>query len=77
MYKVIYTKMLDNADDAIAESLAYDNYKDAKAAFDEHVKKLVGIMLENDICTCKMSMHNNIAAIKIEGEHHCLALKEC
>lgn len=75
MYKVIYTKSLDNADSIEAHSNVFDTTINATQAFDRLVKSLVDEMLQNSYLDCKMSIHNNKALIKIESTHHCIVIE--
>lgn len=74
MYKVIYTKTRDNADDVIAESTNFEDEKPAIELFNNYVNSLVNEMLYNELLVCKMSIHNHKASIKIEGTHYCIAI---
>ena len=74
MYRVIYTKTLDHADDVIAESEVFEDEKSAIAAFNDSVQSHISIMLNNELLNCKMSIHKHKALIKIEGTHYCIAI---
>ena len=74
MYKVIYTKTRDYADDVIAESTSFKDEKPAFELFNNYVNSLVNEMLYNELLNCKMSIHNHKAVIKIEGTHYCIAI---
>lgn len=74
MFKVIYTKTLDNADDVVAESWEYDNVDLAIDLFNERVKKLLDEILGNEFIKSKISIHKHKAIIKMESTHHCLAV---
>lgn len=74
MFKVIYTKTLDNADDVVAESWEYDNLDLAITLFNERVKKLLDEILGNEFIKAKISIHKHKAIIKIESTHYCLAV---
>lgn len=74
MYKVIYTKTRDYADDVIAESTSFEDEKPAFELFNNYVNSLVNEMLYNELLNCKMSIHAHKAVIKIEGTHYCIAI---
>jgi len=74
MFKVIYTKTLDNADDIVAESWEYDNLDLAITLFNERVKKLLDEILGNEFIKSKISVHKHKAIIKMESTHYCLAV---
>lgn len=74
MFKVVYTKSLENADDIIAESWEYENKKFAVQLFNERVKKLINEILSNEFCNSKISIHKYRALITIESTHHCIAI---
>lgn len=74
MFKVIYTKTLDNADDVVAESWEYDNLDLAITLFNERVKKLLDEILGNEFIKSKISIHKHKAIIKMESTHYCLAV---
>lgn len=74
MYKVIHTKSLETADEAIAESWEYNDKADAVNQFSSLVSQVLSEVLENSLLNCKASIHHNKAVIKIEGVHHCIAV---
>lgn len=74
MYKMIYTKSLDNADEIIAESWEYQKKEDAIELFNERVFSLIKKMLNNEFMHVNINMHRYRALIKVEGEHHCFAV---
>lgn len=74
MYKVIYTKSLDYADDVVAESWEYENYDLALNLFSERVNRIVKEILDNEFLKAKISIHKHKAIAKIEDTHHCIAI---
>ena len=74
MFKVVYTKSLDNVDDVVAESWEYENLDLAIQLFNERVNKLVAEVLENEFLKTKISIHRHKALIRIEDSHHCIAV---
>ena len=76
MHKVIYTKSLDNADEVEASAEEFEDINQARAAFDQIVKKLMYNALDNEYLKCKMSIHNHKALVQIEGQHHCVVLQK-
>lgn len=74
MFKVVYTKSLDNADDVVAESYEYENLDLAIQLFNERVNKLVDEVLENEFLKTKISIHRHKALIRIEDSHYCIAI---
>ena len=74
MYKVIYTKTLDNVDDVIAESWEYIEKNDAIALFEERLAKLWKEITNNEFLNAKINIHGHKVLIKIESEHHCIAV---
>ena len=48
MFKVIYTKTLENADEVVAESWEYENKDLAINLFNERVNKLIEMILGNE-----------------------------
>jgi len=74
MFKVIYTKTLDNADDIVAESWEYENLNLAIKLFNERVNKLVAEVLKNEFLKTKISIHRHKALIHIEDCHYCIAV---
>lgn len=74
MYKMIYTKTLDNVDEITAESWEYQKKEDAIALFKERVSMLLKEILGNEFLNAKISIHGHKALVKIESEHHCFAV---
>lgn len=74
MHKVIYTKTLDNADDAVAESWEYTDKNDAIALFKERVNKLLQEILSNEFYNAKINIHGHTALIRIESTHYCISV---
>lgn len=74
MCKVIYTKSCDNADEMKVEEHSFDMLDKAISYFNDTVKSIVDVALNNEFLDVKMSMHKHKALIKIESEHHCVAL---
>lgn len=74
MYKVIYTKSLDHADDVVAESWEYENYDLAVNLFNERVNRIVKEILDNEFLKAKISIHKHKAIVKVEDTHHCIAI---
>lgn len=74
MYKMIYTRTLDSADEIIAESWEYQKKEDAIALFNERVSNLITKMLNNEFMYVNMNMHKHKALIKVESVHHCFAV---
>lgn len=74
MQTLIYTKTLSDADDIVAVSMSYDSKDEALAAFNDMLKCLIAKGQENELLNIKVSMHKNKVLVKIEGEHHCLAI---
>ena len=74
MYKVVYTKTLDNADDLEAESWEYESKDLALTLFNERVNKLLAEILENEFLRAKISIHGHKALFKIESTHYCIAV---
>lgn len=76
MYKVVYTKTLDDADEIVAQVFEHEKLQDAINSFNENVKHIVKLAFDNEYFNCKMSMHKHKALIKIENTHYCLAIVE-
>ena len=74
MYKVIHTKSLENADEANVESWEYNDKADAFGMFSSLVHQVLSEVLKNSFLNCKASIHHNIAVIKVESVHHCIAV---
>ena len=74
MFKVVYTKSLDNADDVIAESWEYENKDLAVLLFKERLHKLFSEILDNEFYNAKISIHGYRALVKLESTHYCLAV---
>lgn len=74
MFKVIYTKTLENASDIVAESHEYVDKKNAIALFNERVQKLFDEVKDNSLLSAKFSINHYRAFVRIEGTHHCIAI---
>ena len=74
MYKVVYTKTLDNADDIVAESWEYEDKDLAIALFNERMNKLLAEILDNGFFNAKISIHGHRALVQIESTHYCIAV---
>lgn len=74
MYKVIYTKSLDNADEVVAQIFEHKELQDAIESFNENVKYVMKLAFDNEYVNCKVSMHKHKALIKIEDTHYCIAI---
>lgn len=74
MFKVVYTKSLDNVDDVVAESWECENLDLAIQLFNERVNKLVAEVLENAFLKAKISIYQHKALIRIEDIHYCIAI---
>lgn len=74
MYKVVYTKSLEYADDIETRVWEYENLDLAIELFNEQVNKLVAEVLENEFLNANISIHRHKALIRIEGTHYCIAV---
>lgn len=74
MFKVIYTKTLENADEVVAESWEYENKDLAINLFNERVNKLIEMILGNEYLNTKISIHKHKALFHIESTHYCIAV---
>ena len=74
MFKVIFTKTLENADEVVAESWEYDNKDLAINLFNERVNKLMKEILDNEYYQAKISIHKHKALFHIESTHYCIAV---
>lgn len=74
MYKVVYTKTLDNANDIVAESWEYEDKDLAIALFNERMNKLLAEILDNGFFNAKISICCHRALVKIESTHYCIAV---
>lgn len=74
MFKVIYTKTLENADEVVAESWEYENKDLAINLFNERVNKLIEMILGNEYLNTKISIHKHKALFRIESTHYCIAV---
>ena len=74
MYKVVYTKSLEYADDIETRLWEYENLDSAVNLFNDQVNKLVAEVLENEFLQAKISIHKHKALIRIEGTHYCIAI---
>ena len=74
MYKVVYTKTLDRADEVVAESWEYENKDLAINLFNERVNMLMKEILDNEYYQAKISIHKHKALIRIESTHYCIAV---
>lgn len=77
MYKVVYTKSLENADDIETRLWEYENLDLAINLFNEQVHKLVAEVLENEFLQAKISIHRHKALVCIESTHYCIAIVDC
>lgn len=74
MYKVVYTKSLEYADDIETRVWEYENLDSAVNLFNDQVNKLVAEVLENEFLQAKISIHKHKALIRIESTHYCIAV---
>ena len=74
MYKVVYTKSLEHADDIETRLWEYENLDSAVNLFNDQVNKLVAEVLENEFLQAKISIHKHKALIRIESTHYCIAI---
>ena len=74
MYKMIYTRTLDNADEIIAESWEFQKKEDAIVLFNDSVSRLLKETFNNEFVHVDMNMHKHRALIKVESVHHCFAV---
>ena len=74
MYKVVYTKSLEYADDIETRLWEYENLDSAVNLFNDQVNKLVAEVLENEFLQAKISIHKHKALIRIESTHYCIAI---
>ena len=74
MYKGVYTKTRDHADEVVAESYEFSKIEDAARMFNERISQLFSKALDNHLLHTSISLHGRRALIKIEDAHHCLAV---
>ena len=74
MYKVVYTKSLEYADDIETRVWEYENLDSAVNLFNDQVNKHVAEVLENEFLQAKISIHKHKALIRIESTHYCIAV---
>ena len=74
MYKMIYTRTLDHADDIVAESWEYEKKEDAVALFYERLAKVWKEITNNEFLHTEISVYGHKAFVKIQSEHHCFAV---
>ena len=74
MYKVVYTKTLDNVDNMVAESWEFEDRDTAILLFNGRVNKLINEILDNEFLKARISINKYKALIKIEDTHHCIAV---
>ena len=74
MHTVVFTKSLDNAESMETKFWQYDDFKDAKALFEEKVNELIKTVYDNEFLHANINLFAHNALIKIENTHYCIAI---
>lgn len=67
MWKFIYTRSLDKADEIQAACRCDLTKEEAKRCFDEKVREILALILDNEYMNCTVNIHRMRAVIKVEG----------
>jgi hypothetical protein len=76
LWRYVYTKSLDKADDVRTECRPGLTKEEAKQCFDDKVMELMALVLDNEFLECTVNLHRMRAVITIEGERHVVAAME-
>lgn len=76
LWRFVYTKSLDKADDIKAACRTGLTKEEAKECFDNKVMELMAMVLDNELLNCTMNIHNMKAVIQVEGVRHVVAAME-
>lgn len=76
LWRYVYTKSLDKADDVRAECRPGLTKEEAKECFDNKVMELMAAVLDNEYLNCTINIHKMKAIITIEGTRHVVAAIE-
>ena len=76
MYRFVYTKSLDKADDIQAACRTGLSKEEAKECFDNKVMELIAVVLGNEYLNFTVNIHKMKAIITIEGTRHVVAAIE-
>lgn len=74
MYDVVYTKSLDNAEDAVTEVVTVSSKENAVSLFNDKLRGLLDDILTNEFLKSKISVFNHVAVITIESTRCTLAI---
>lgn len=76
MWRYVYTRCLEKADDIKTECQCGLDKESAKKNFDGKVREILANALDNEYLHCTMNIHNMRAVIQIEGVCHVVAAME-
>ena len=76
MWRFVYTKSLDKADEIETACRPGLNKDEAKMCFDKQVIEIISQVLANELLNCTMNIHNMKAIIQVEGVRHIVAAEE-
>lgn len=74
MYGFIYSKCLDRADSIETFCRQGLTKEAAKEYFDDKIKELMTMILDNEHLNCTISIHRYKAVFSIEGTRHVVAV---
>lgn len=76
MWRFVYTRCLEKADDIETECQCGLDMESAKKNFDAKVKEILAQVLDNEYLHCTMDIHNMRAIIQVESVRHVVAAME-
>ena len=76
MWRYVYTRCLEKADDIKTECQCGLDKESAKNNFNAKVKEILEYVLDNEYLHCTINIHNMKAVIQVEGVRHVVAAME-
>lgn len=76
MYRFVYTRCLEKADDVQTACYTGLTREEAKRCFDDKMREVLAQVLDNEYLNCTMNIHKMKAVIKEEGVRHVVAVIE-
>jgi len=76
LWRFVYTRCLDKADEIQTECQCGLTKEEAKRCFDEKVREILALILDNEYLNCTVNIHRMRAVIKVEGTHIVVAAIE-